>query len=72
MCSRSNIARVKIPGLAGAADVKMQQVDYATFDGTAGFEVGNGQGFSVGVNYNLQLSEHRTGHGVFGTLRYEF
>ena len=65
-------ARIRIPGVAGNSDLKVQQVDYATFDGTAGFEVANGQGFSVGVNYNLQLSEHRTGHGVYGTLRYEF
>jgi outer membrane autotransporter protein len=65
-------SRVKVPGVAGAADLKVQQVDYLTFDGTAGFEVANGQGFSIGINYNLQLSEHRTGHGVYGTLRYEF
>ena len=65
-------ARVRIPGVAGSADLKVQQVDYTTFDGTAGFEVANGKGFSIGLNYNLQLSEHRTGHGVFGTLRYEF
>jgi hypothetical protein len=44
----------------------------SAFDGTAGFEAANGQGLSIGFNYNLQLSEHRTGHGVFGTLRYEF
>jgi outer membrane autotransporter protein len=63
--------RVRIPG-AGNADWKVQQVDYLTFDGTAGFEVANGKGFSVGLNYNLQLSEHRAGHGVFGVLRYDF
>ncbi|MDR0239153.1 MAG: autotransporter outer membrane beta-barrel domain-containing protein, partial [Deltaproteobacteria bacterium] len=65
-------ARVRVPGVPGNADSKVQQVDYVTFDGTAGFEVANGKGFSIGLNYNLQLSEHRTGHGVFGTLRYEF
>jgi hypothetical protein len=65
-------ARVRLPDVAGSADLKVQQVDYVTFDGTAGFEVANGKGFSLGLNYNLQLSEHRTGHGVFGTLRYEF
>jgi len=65
-------SRVQIPGIAGNTDLKVQQTDYVTFDGTAGFEVSNGQGFSVGINYNLQLSEHRTGHGAFGTLRYEF
>jgi hypothetical protein len=65
-------SRVRIPGVAGNADLKVQQVDYITFDGTAGIEIANGKGFSIGLNYNLQLSEHRTGHGVFGTLRYEF
>ena len=65
-------ARIRIPGVTGSSDLQMQQVDYVTFDGTAGFEVANGKGFSVGINYNLQLSEHRTGHNVYGTLRYEF
>ena len=65
-------SRVRIPGTGSPADFKVQQVDYVTFDGSAGFEVANGKGFSVSINYNLQLSEHRTGHGVFGTLRYEF
>jgi hypothetical protein len=30
------------------------------------------QDVSFGLNYNLMLSEHATGHGVFGTFRYEF
>jgi len=65
-------ARVRIPGVADSTDLKVQQVDYVTFDGTAGFEIANDKGFSFDVNYNLQLSEHRIGHGVYGTLRYEF
>ena len=64
-------SKVRIPGVDGSAEMKMQVVDYLTFDGGAGFELTKGD-FSVGLNYNLQASEHRTGHGVFGTLRYEF
>lgn len=51
--------------------MKMQVVDYATFDGGLGFELGKGD-FTLGLSYKLQASEHRTGHGVFGSLRYEF
>ena len=64
--------RVRVPGVAGSTDLKTQAVDYLTFDGTAGIELANRNGLSFGVNYNLQLSEHRTGHGVFGTFRFEF
>ena len=27
---------------------------------------------NLGLNYNLHASEHRTGHGVLGSLRYAF
>lgn len=27
---------------------------------------------SFGVNYTLQAGQHTTGHGVFGSFRYEF
>ena len=64
-------SKVRIPGVDSSAEMKMQVVDYLTFDGGAGFELAKGD-FSVGLNYNLQASQHRTGHGVFGTLRYEF
>lgn len=64
-------SRARIPGVAGDAEMKMQVVDYVTFDGGLGFEVGK-DNLSFGLNYNIQASEHRTGHGVFGTLRYEF
>jgi hypothetical protein len=39
---------------------------------TAGLELANRQGLSFGVNYNLQLSEHRTGHGLYGVFSFEF
>ncbi|MEG6501462.1 MULTISPECIES: hypothetical protein [unclassified Desulfovibrio] len=46
-------------------------VDYVTFVGGVGFEVGK-DNLSLGLNYNIQASDHRTGHSVFGTVRYEF
>lgn len=65
-------SKARVPGVDSQAEMKMQVVDYyATFDGGLGFELGRGD-FTLGLNYNLQASEHRTGHGVFGTLRYEF
>ncbi|MFT4300892.1 MAG: autotransporter outer membrane beta-barrel domain-containing protein, partial [Desulfovibrio sp.] len=64
-------SKARIPGVDSQAEMKMQVVDYATFDGGLGFELGKGD-FTLGLNYNLQASEHRTGHGVFGSLRYEF
>lgn len=64
-------SKARIPGVDSQAEMKMQVVDYATFDGGLGFELGKGD-FTLGMNYKLQASEHRTGHGVFGSLRYEF
>ena len=64
-------SKARVPGVDSQAEMKMQVVDYATFDGGLGFELGKGD-FTLGLNYNLQASEHRTGHGVFGSLRYEF
>lgn len=63
--------RVRIPGMNASANLKTQVVDTLTFDGTAGFELKN-DNLAFGLNYNLQASEHRTGHGVFATFRYEF
>ena len=64
-------SRTRLPGVNGQADMKMQVVDYVTFDGGLGFDLSK-DSFSLGVNYNLQASEHRTGHSVSATLRYEF
>ena len=44
---------------------------HATVDGGLGFELGKCD-FPLGLAYNQQVSEHRTGHEVFGSLRYEF
>jgi uncharacterized protein with beta-barrel porin domain len=65
-------SRARLSNGSHLPESKTQVMDYVTFDGTAGLEVANKNGFSVGINYNLQLSEHRTGHGVFGTFRYDF
>lgn len=64
-------SRVRIPGVTGSSNLTTQVVDYLTFDGTAGLEMKK-DNVAFGLNYNLQASEHRTGHGVFGTFRYEF
>ncbi len=64
-------SKTRIPGVNSQADMKMQVVDYVTFDGGLGFDLAK-DSFSLGVSYNLQASEHRTGHSVSATLRYEF
>ena len=42
-----------------------------SYTGGLGLDFGN-DNLSLGVNYNIQASEHSTSHGVFGTVRYEF
>ncbi|MDO5537713.1 MAG: autotransporter domain-containing protein, partial [Desulfovibrionaceae bacterium] len=62
---------VRYTGLAATADPETQMMDYFTWQGTAGVEFGT-DSLHLGVNYTLQAGQHSTGHGVFGTLRYEF
>lgn len=64
-------SRTRIPGLNTTAEMETQVVDALSFDGGLGFEVKN-DNIAFGLNYNIQASEHRTGHGLFGTVRYEF
>jgi outer membrane autotransporter protein len=64
-------SRSRIPGVGSAASLETQVVDYLTWQGGAGFEL-KSDDLSLGLNYNIQISEHRTGHGVFGSLRYDF
>lgn len=64
-------SNVRIPNVNSSAEMKMQVVDYLTFDGGLGFDMKK-DNVSFGINYNIQASEHRTAHGVFGTFRYEF
>ncbi len=65
--------RASIPGFAdlGTSDLQMKNVDAFAFDGGAGIGISNGA-FSFDVNYNIQVSSHRTNHMLFGTFRYEF
>ena len=46
-------------------------MDYLTWQGGVGLEMGN-DNLSFGVNYTLQAGQHTTGHGGFGSFRYEF
>lgn len=64
-------SKSRMPGFATQASNTTAVVDGTTFDGALGFEIKKND-LSVGINYNLQLSEHRTGHGVNVMLGYEF
>ena len=62
---------VAFTGLPGSYEVETQMMDYLTWQGGVGLEMGNDT-LSFGVNYTLQAGQHTTGHGVFGSFRYEF
>ena len=62
---------VAFTGLPGSYEVETQMIDYLTWQGGVGLEMGNDT-MSFGVNYTLQAGQHTTGHGVFGSFRYEF
>ena len=62
---------VAFTGLPGTYEVETQTMDYLTWQGGVGLEMGNDT-MSFGVNYTLQAGQHTTGHGVFGSFRYEF
>ena len=62
---------VAFTGLPGTYEVETQMMDYLTWQGGVGLEMGN-DNLSFGVNYTLQAGQHTTGHGVFGSFRYEF
>lgn len=62
---------VKVPGLASSADMSTQIMDYITYQGGVGFDLGK-DGFSMGLNYTIQAGEHSTAHGLNATFRYEF
>lgn len=62
---------VHFTGLPGTYEVETQMMDYLTWQGGVGLEMGNDT-MSFGVNYTLQAGQHTTGHGVFGSFRYEF
>ena len=62
---------VSFTGLPGTYEVETQMMDYLTWQGGVGIELGNDT-LSFGINYTLQAGQNTTGHGVFGSFRYEF
>lgn len=62
---------VAFTGLPGTYEVETQMMDYLTWQGGVGLQMGN-DNLSFGVNYTLQAGQNTTGHGVFGSFRYEF
>ncbi|MDR2745308.1 MAG: autotransporter outer membrane beta-barrel domain-containing protein, partial [Desulfovibrio sp.] len=62
---------VRFTGTGSRAELESRVMDYVSYMGGIGLDFGN-QNVSFGLNYNIQLSEHATAHGVFGTFRYEF
>ena len=62
---------VAFTGLPGSYEVETQMMDYLTWQGGVGLEMGNDT-MSFGVNYTLQAGQNSTGHGLFGSFRYEF
>lgn len=62
---------IRFTGTSTTAQMETQTMDYISYMGGAGLEIGN-ENFSLGVNYNLLVGEHATNHGVFGTLRVNF
>ncbi len=62
-----------IPGVAGSAEYSMKSVDGFAFNGGVGFDLAHkDNGVSVGVNYNVQASEHETSHMVNAVFKFEF
>ena len=62
---------VAFTGLPGTYEVETQMMDYLTWQGGVGLELANDT-MSFGVNYTLQAGQNSTGHGLFGSFRYEF
>ncbi|WP_308599149.1 autotransporter domain-containing protein [uncultured Desulfovibrio sp.] len=62
---------VRFTGAPAVAEMETQMMDYLTWQGGVGVQLGN-DNLSFGVNYTLQAGQHTTGHGVFGNFRYEF
>ena len=62
---------VQFTGAPVSAELETQMMDYLTWQGGVGLELGN-DNMSIGVNYTLQTGQNSTGHGLFGSFRYEF
>lgn len=61
----------RISGVATTASLETQIVDRFTWQSGLGFDMKN-EALTLGLSYNIQASQHRTGHGLSATLRYEF
>ena len=66
--SKYRVGDTRVSGKVTADDV----VDAVTFNGLVGLKADAGNGFSVGLDYNLKASSNLTSHGVTGMIRYEF
>lgn len=64
-------SNIRFTGTGTKAELDTHTMDYMSYTGGLGLDFGN-DNLSLGVNYNIQASEHSTSHGVFGTVRYEF
>lgn len=64
-------SKIRFTGTGTRAELDTHTMDYMSYTGGLGLDFGN-DNLSLGVNYNIQASEHSTSHGVFGTVRYEF
>ncbi len=62
---------VRFTGVTGKAEMKTQVLDYVTYMGQVGLELGK-DNISFGLDYKLQAGARTTAHGVFGMFRYEF
>lgn len=64
-------SKSRVPGVGSTAELETQVVDNFTWQGGLGFGIEN-DNLSFGLSTTIQASEHRNGHGVLGTVRYEF
>lgn len=64
-------SKIRFSGITEEAELETKMMDYVTYGGTAGIEIGN-DSVSLGVSYNGQFGAESSAHGIFGTFRYEF
>ncbi len=62
---------MRFTGTDTQAELETQIMDYISYQGGLGFEVGN-ENLAFGVNGNVQFGAKTSGYGVLGTFRYEF
>lgn len=63
---------VRLNGVPGSAEMDSNIMDSISGRASIGLEARHDNGFSVGVNYSFQGSEHTADHGVQATFRYDF